>query len=202
MGDPSPRPPGTLSTPELVDRIASELGLVFSRETIRNWTRRPENPLPVVYQGRSGQAHLFDWVTFLRWYEEEVARQDRAVASPDGAPDIDTMDWHTARTISARMQARRDQILTAKLEGKHGEVRAMELAAEDRARRAVAMLLAIPSRLSPRLAALTDELEIDRLLDQELRAVCAQIELDARAALDAPEPDPLTPAQPPQEAAA
>jgi hypothetical protein len=61
----------------------------------------------------------------------------------------------------------------------------MERLAEDSARQATQALLALPSKLAPRLAGMSDELEIDRLLDTELRAVCQALEAATRRALTA-----------------
>ncbi|NCC41473.1 MAG: hypothetical protein EOM21_19020 [Gammaproteobacteria bacterium] len=202
MGDPSNRPEGALTTSELVAAIAREFGDIYSNQTIRNWAARPEDkhPLPMVAKGKAGQAHLYDWVEFLTWFEAEKERQERAVASvaqpqtgaDPAAPNIDALDWHAARTVSAREQAKRDILITAQLEAKVGDLETMARVAEDRARLAVQQLLAIPSRISPRLVNIADELVIDRLLDAEIRAVCQQIERDANAAIaadDEPEPE-------------
>ena len=193
MGDPSNRPEGTLTTPELIDAIEREFGLRLSREALRSWTRRETDPLPLAYQGKKGQPHLYSWVDFLEWFDRETNRQDQstaAIAATDGEQQeahIDTLDWHSARTISAREQAKRDILATAKAEERYGEIDAMNRIAEDRARQAVQQLLAIPSRLAPRLAAISDETTIDQLLDEEIRSVCQQIEaatLQSLATLD------------------
>ena len=160
MGDPSNRPEGTLTTTELVAQIAAEFGDIYSNQTIRSWSARPadQHPLPMVHKGKAGQAHLYAWSEFLAWYAEETERQAQAVANvaqsqapaDPAAPSIDTLDWHAARTISAREQAKRDILLTAQLEAKVGDLETMARTAEDRARLAVQQLLTIPSRVSPR----------------------------------------------------
>jgi phage terminase Nu1 subunit (DNA packaging protein) len=112
-------------------------------------------PLVPAYTGKNGQAR-FVWVGFLTWYDQygDVSNtHGRAVTDPDD------LDWHCARTVSARAQAKRDILLTARLEGKYGDIKTMEQTGENAARQAVLTLLAIPSRIAPRLAALTDELE-------------------------------------------
>lgn len=172
-----------LKTTELQARIELELGLVIDASTIRYWVGRDEHPLPVAYRGKTGQSHKFAWTDFLAWYLEEQERSPlHSSASED---DIDQLDWHSARTISARERAKKDIIETRRLEGRYGEITAMEQAAEDRARQAVNRLMTLPSRLAPRLALMTDELEIDRLLDSELRALCGEIERAATLALGA-----------------
>jgi hypothetical protein len=178
----TPQFEGTLKTSELQARMELDLGLIVSPITIRAWIDRDEHPLPVAYRGKNGQAHRFRWLDFLTWYEAEQERT-AAFNRPD-ADDIDQIDWHTARTISARERAKKDILETRRLEGKYAEVTAMERAAEDRARHAVNQLRAISSRLAPVLVG-KDELEIDRLLDAEIRTVCAEIERAALAALDA-----------------
>lgn len=184
MADPSSRPEGSLTTAELVEKIHADLGLLFSRATVRMWADRPENPLPLLYRGKNGQAHYYDWLQFLEWFEAEQAR-DTARQADDAEPDIDQLDWHGARTVSARAQAKKDQILAKKVEGKYGDLEEMARTAEDRARHAVLQLRSLPARLAPRLALLHDEIEIDALLDQEIRAVCREIEKAALAALGA-----------------
>ena len=82
------------------------------------------------------------------------------------------------------MRPKKDIIETRRLEGKYADVAAMERTAEDRARQAVNLLRAIPSRLAPILVG-KEELEIDRLLDEEIRRVCAAIEQAARTGIDA-----------------
>lgn len=191
MADPSHRPEGCLNTRELCEEIEARLGLRVARETVRSWANRPEDqsPLPIHNRGKAGQSHWFRWVDFLAWYDQEQIRQEALAASyssqqGDGlAGTIDQLDWHSARTISAREQAKRDILLTAKLEGRYAEVDAMERLAEDSARQATQALLALPSKLAPRLVGLSDELEIDRLLDAEIRAVCQSLESAARRAL-------------------
>lgn len=178
---------GTLTTKELLARIDAELGLKFHPSAIRHWIAREERPLPVAYKGKSGQSHRFDWVAFLEWYEGEEA--ETAPGGEGGADDIDRMDWHGARTISARAQAKKDVILARKVEGRYGDVPEMRRTAEDRARQAVLALRGIPSRLAPKLALVTDEIEIDLLLDQEIRAVCQEIEEAALQAMEQELPD-------------
>ena len=192
MGDPSVKPEGTLTTPQLVAQIEAEFGLKLSSQSIRNYMGRPEDqhPLPCVYRGKNGQAHLFSWEDFLVWFDGETDRTndgqsplpgDDSTAAP--GHHIDTLDWHSARTISAREQAKRDMLITGKMEGKLGDTDVMARTAEDRARLAVQQLLAIPSRIAPRLLNLSDELQIDRIIDAEIRLVCQQIEADTRAAM-------------------
>lgn len=189
MADPSHRPEGCLNTGEMCHEIEARLGLRVARETVRSWANREQDPLPIFQRGKAGQSHWFRWVDFLEWYEAEQDRQDAiatafAAQSGDGqASTIDQLDWHSARTISAREQAKRDILLTAKLEGRYAEVDAMERLAEDSARQATQALLALPSKLAPRLAAISDELAIDRLLDSEIRAACQALEAAARRAL-------------------
>lgn len=176
---------GTLTTAELVAKIELELGLLLNPGTIRMWTGRDDNPLPVAYRGKNGQAHRFRWVEFLEWYEAysaaELPSSETASTDPE---NIDQLDWHNARTISARERAKRDIIETARLAGKYAEVAEMERIAEDRARHAVNLLRTIPSRLAPVLVG-KDELEIDRLLDAEIRRVCQRIEEAAQTAIGA-----------------
>ena len=176
-----------LKTTELQARIELELGLVIDGSTIRYWVGREEHPLPVAYRGKNGQSHKFRWPEFLAWYLQEQERSPLQSAASE--EDIDQLDWHSARTISARERAKKDIIETRRLEGRYGDITAMEQTAEDRARQAVNRLMTLPSRLAPRLAVIGDELEIDRILDAELRALCAEIEGAARQALDA-ETDP------------
>lgn len=193
---------GTLTTRQLVERIAETLTtedgqpLRITPAAVRSWIARDEDPLPPAYKGKNGQAHRFDWLEFLAWYDRELERQAQINTAPVqvAAAHIDTLDWHAARTISAREQAKRDRIETAKVEGRYGEVTAMARLAEDRARQAQMALLAIPSRLAPVLAVETDELKIDMLLSDELRTVCQQIARAALQALDA-ENDPLAAAE-------
>jgi hypothetical protein len=189
MGDPSSKPEGTLTTPQLVARIEAEFGLRLSSQSIRNYMARPNDPLPCAYKGKNGQAHLFAWEDFLTWFDAETDRagtlpEPTSPEDPAAAPHhIDSLDWHSARTVSAREQAKRDVLVTGKMEGKLGDIETMTRTAEDRARLAVQQLLAIPSRISPRLVNLADELAIDRIIDAEIRLVCQQIEADTRAAL-------------------
>lgn len=182
---------GLLKTTDLQARIELELGLIIDPSTIRAWIARDEHPLPVAYKGKNGQSHKFQWADFLAWYLEE---QERApVTSSATEADIDQLDWHSARTISARERAKKDIIETRRLEGRYGDITVMEQTAEDRARQAVNRLMALPSRLAPRLALMADELEIDRLLDTEFRALCAEIERAATQAIgdeSAPEEEP------------
>lgn len=176
---------GLLTTKEVLARMESDLGIILHPSTIRSWISRPADPLPVAYRGRNGQAHRFDWLAVLAWYEAEIERTAQIGSQSDAAADsdINTLDWHSARTISARERAKQDILETRRLEGKYGEITAMEQAAEDWARQAVNALMSISSRVAPRLVAIADELEIDRILDAEIRAVCTQIEVAASAGL-------------------
>lgn len=160
-----------LTTNQLLARIEEELGYVFDRETIVSWARRQSDPLPLAYRGRPGQSHKYDWLTFLSWFEAECERQDRV----RGSADINTLDYHDARTIEMRERAKRSIIETNRQAGELGEVARMEAAAEDLARQAVTKLLAIPARLAPLLAAESDETRCDTLLQNELRAICNEI---------------------------
>lgn len=172
---------GTLKTAELLAKIETELGLRIEQVTIRSWVNRAENPLVPAYTGKNGQAHRFVWVDFLSWYDQYGDVPNTHGREPT---DPDDLDWHGARTVSARAQAKRDILLTARLEGKYGDIKTMEQTSENAARQAVLALLAIPSRIAPRLAVLTDELAIDRLLDAEIRQVCADLEATALRAID------------------
>ena len=193
MADPSHRPEGCLNTNEMVAKIEEAFDLRVSRDTIRSWANRDDDPLPIAYRAqKAGQSHWFRWVDFLEWFEREQDRQEAiATAFADRAPGdhpataIDSLDWHSAKTISAREAAKRDILLTAKLEGRYADISTMERLAEDSARLATQALLALPSKLAPRLAGLSDELEIDRLLDTEIRHVCQALEAAARRALTA-----------------
>lgn len=177
---------GTITTSELVARIELELGLLLNPGTIRMWIGLKENPLPVAYRGKNGQAHRFRWVDFLEWYEAYSAVEQPSSDAESTDPEtIDQIDWHQARTISARERAKRDIIETARLAGKYAEVAEMERTAEDRARHAVNLLRTLPARLAPQLATMTDELAIDHLLDTEIRRVCQRIEEAAQTAIGA-----------------
>lgn len=177
---------GTLKTVELQAKIELELGLVVHARTIRSWVERPDNPLPVAYRGKNGQSHRFRWLDFLLWYESDQERLSAAADSGDDpeSVDLDRLDWHSARTISARERAKRDILETRKLEGKYGDIQTFDQAAEDFARQAVNRFRAIPSRIAPALVG-KDELEIDRLIDAEIRAACQEMEQSARSALAA-----------------
>lgn len=180
---------GTLKTSELQARLEVDLGLIVNARTIRHWVERPENPCPVAYKGKNGQAHRFRWVDFLLWYEAEQERQAAIGHGPASTEtDIDQIDWHAARTISARERAKRDRLETRRLEGKYGDIQTMEQAAEDFARQAVNLMRALPARLAPVLVGKT-ELEIDRLLDADIREICQTLERTARAALTALDAD-------------
>lgn len=175
--------PDLLKTQELIARIEDELGLVFDRNTITAWTRRDEDPLPVAYKGKAGQAHRYDWNDFLAWYDRETDRTEARTVS-----DIDSIDFHEARTIDMRERAKRSIIETEREAGTLGDVRAMESAGEDLARQAVNMLLAIPARMAPQLAAMNDETAIDKLLQDEIRQVCNVIANTNPG--DEPDPEP------------
>jgi phage terminase Nu1 subunit (DNA packaging protein) len=199
MSDPSSKEPGTLTTPELLAAIEEEFGLRLSREAIRSWVKRPDNPLPVAYKGKPGQAHLFRWLEFLEWFDRETESQQAATDKLATAADrpeleahIDTLDWHSAKTVSAREQAKRDILETAKAEGTYGDLATMAHVAEDTARQAVQQLMAIPARIAPQLAAIDDETEVDRLLDAELRNVCQQIAAAASRSADADDDAPAS----------
>lgn len=191
MADPSHRPDGCLNTGEMCTKIEEAFDLRIARETIRSWANRDDDPLPIAYRAqKAGQSHWFRWVDFLEWFEREQDRQEALATayaerqgSDNPATAIDSLDWHSAKTISAREAAKRDIILTAKLEGRYADVASMERLAEDSARLAVQALLALPSKLAPRLAHISDELAIDRLLDAEIRAVCQALEAATRRTL-------------------
>lgn len=193
MGDPTHRPDGCLNTGEMCAKIEEAFDLRIARDTIRSWANRADDPLPIAYRAqKAGQSHWFRWVDFLEWFEREQDRQEALAtafadrqAGDNPAAAIDSLDWHSAKTISAREAAKRDILLTAKLEGRYADVTTMERLAEDSARLAAQALLALPSKLAPRLAGMRDELEIDRLLDTELRAVCQALEAATRRALTA-----------------
>lgn len=172
---------GTLKTTELLAKIETDLGLCFDHKIVSAWVNRPENPLIPAYSGKNGQSRRFVWVDFLAWYDQYGDVPNTHGREPT---DPDDLDWHGARTVSARAQAKRDILLTARLEGKYGDIKTMEQTGENAARQAVLALLAIPSRIAPRLAALTDELAIDRLLDAEIRQVCADLEASALRSID------------------
>lgn len=172
-----------LKTQDLITRIEDEFGLIFDRNTITAWTRREDDPLPVAYKGKAGQAHRFDWNDFLAWYDRETDRTEARTIS-----DIDSIDFHEARTIDMRERAKRSIIETEREAGSLGDVDAMEAAGEDLARQAVNMLLAIPARLAPRLAAMSDETAVDELLQREIRQVCNVIANTKPG--DVPDPEP------------
>lgn len=186
--------PELLKTSELLARLELELGLVLDQSTIRAWSLREEHPVPVAYRGKNGQSHRFCWPDVLAWYLEE---QDRlAASSSPAATDLDALDWHSARTISARERAKRDIIETRRIEGRYADVTTMRQVAEDRARHAVNLLRTLPGRVAPQLATMSDEVAIDHYLDVEIRSICQSIERAALDSLEASEEDP------PQESAA
>lgn len=178
-------PPARLKTAELVARIHEVLGVKIDVRTISAWAARPHDPLPTAFRARRGQSHEFEWADAGPWLEREFARTAET--------DYRKMDLYAAKTSSAQSRARMDEIELAALEGRYGDLAAMEQMAEDCARQAVNRLMALPSRLAPRLALMTDELAIDRLLDDEIRTICAEIEAAATTALGA---DPFDEAPP------
>ncbi len=175
-----------LNTLALVARLHEDQGREYDRHTITAWTRRENNPLPLAYQGRPGQSNKYDYAEVLAWLEQEDARVDAR------SSDIDEMDWHLARTVEQREKAKQAQMATLARAGDLGVVAEMEKAAADLGYQAVQMLLNIPARLAPKLAELSDEIEIDHLLQQEIRAACnaiaklqtrtAHIDLESEAA--------------------
>lgn len=174
-----------LSTRELLDRIREVFRVTLDPRTITAWVARDRDPLPVTLRARRGQGHKYDWATVHPWLERELTRTINS-------DDIDTMDMYGAKTVSARARAKMDTIELAVIEQRYGEITAMEQAAEDCARQAVNRLMALPSRLAPRLALMTDELQIDRLLDDEIRQICNEIDQAARAGLTDQDPTAAT----------
>lgn len=175
----------TLKTQELITRIEDELGLVFDRNTITAWTRREEDPLPVAYKGKGGQAHRYSWTDFLAWYDREIDRTEARTLD-----DIDSIDYHEARTIDMRERAKRSMMETQREAETLVEVSPLQAAVEDLGRQAVNMLLAIPARIAPQLATMTDETAVDALLQSEIRTVCNLI-ANAKPGDDLdPEPEP------------
>jgi len=167
-----------LKTADLLERIEADYGLRLDARTVQYWTTRLEDPMPVAYKGKSGQANRYNWDSAREWVERNVIN-----AKPDGSNVIDAADWHQARTISARTKAKRDLLELGVLEEKYGDLAEVARTAEDRARHAVLQLRAIPSRLAPRLALLSDEIECGRLLAEEIRTVCQEIERSSRLAI-------------------
>ncbi len=166
-----------LNTLALVARLREDLGREYDRHTITAWTRREKSPLPLAYQGRPGQSNKYEYAEVRAWLEQEDARVDAQTS------DIDEMDWHLARTVEQREKAKQAQMVTLARAGDLGVVSEMEKAAADLGYQAVQMLLNIPSRLAPKLAEISDEIEIDHLLQQEIRAACNTIaQLQARTA--------------------
>ena len=163
-----------IKTSELVAKIRDEFNVKIDVRTVTAWVSRQTDPLPTAFHAKRGQSRLFDWEQARPWIEREISR-------PLGA-GIEGLDWHGARTISARAKARKDLLELGVLERRYVDARAVERTAEDRARQAVNLLRTIPSRVAPTLVG-KDELEIDRLLDAEIRRVCAAIEQAAREAI-------------------
>jgi phage terminase Nu1 subunit (DNA packaging protein) len=159
-----------LTTGQLTERIREEWGYEYDRATILYWVRRESNPLPLAYQGRSGQSNRFDWAAVRPWLEAEFEAQSAA-----SIQDIDRMDWNMARTMEMREKAKQAQMETQRRAGELASRREMELEAEDLAAIAAQMLLAIPDRIAAALAHESDEIRIVQMLDRELRAVCNAI---------------------------
>ncbi|NEV62265.1 hypothetical protein [Thiorhodococcus minor] len=139
--------------------------------------------MPCAYRGKNGQAHKFDWQDCRPWIEQNIVDSGALEETA-----IDDMDWHQARTVSARERAKRDRIETAALERRYVEAAALSGVVEDLARQAVLALRALPARIAPRLAALDDELAIGQALDEEIRTLCTEIERGALRILEE-EPD-------------
>jgi phage terminase Nu1 subunit (DNA packaging protein) len=159
-----------LNTLDVLARLESDLNRVYDRRTITNWTCRADNPLPLAFKGTRGQGNKYDYDEVLAWLMEEDARQALQRRNPD-----EEIDYHTARTIEQRERAKQKIIETGVMEGKYGEIQRMQAAAEDLGRQAVQELLNIAPRLSPKLATIADEVEIDQLLQTEIRAICNKI---------------------------
>lgn len=162
-----------LNTLALVALLRENLGREYDRHTITAWTRREKDPLPLAYQGRPGQSNKYNYDEVLSWLEHEDARVDARIDAQSS--DIDEMDWYLARTVEQREKAKQAQMITLSRAGDLGVVSEMEKTAADLGYQAVQMLLNIPSRLAPKLAELSDEIEIDHLLQQEIRAICNTI---------------------------
>jgi phage terminase Nu1 subunit (DNA packaging protein) len=159
-----------LTTNQLLDQIERELGLTLDRNTITAWTRRADMPMPIAYRGKPGQGHRYDWLVVKPWLEAEIAR----TSNTDGQ-DIDAMDWAQARTVKERERAKQAQMDTLSRSGAVGSIHVMELEAENLGRQAVEMLLVIPDRIAPQIAAEDDEVRCYQIIDEEMRRVCNKI---------------------------
>ena len=99
-----------------------------------------------------------------------------AQTTPAAPPTADAvMSYHVAKTLREAAEAKIAQLKLAEIQGRL--VRADDVRAS-LARRAAAFregLLQIPSRLSAQLAAETDQAKVHTMLDNELRAVMAQL---------------------------
>lgn len=172
-----------IKTAQLLQRVEQEYGIVLTRQAVASWVARERDPLPTHYRGKNGQSHKFDWDLCRPWIEANLVE-----AGTTDAASIDTMDWHQAKTVSARERAKRDRIETAALERRYVEAAALSGVVEDLARQAVLALRALPARIAPRLAPLDDELEVGKVLDEEIRTLCTEIERGALRILEE-EPD-------------
>lgn len=159
-----------LTTNQLIARIGLEFGLTLDRNTITAWTRRSDLPMPIVYKGKPGQGHRYDWAQVKPWLEGEIARTSKI----DGK-SIDEMDWAQARTVKERERAKQAQMDTMRRSGEVGSIREMELEAEDLGRQAVEMLLVMADRVAPLVAAQENEVACANIIDREVRAVCNRI---------------------------
>ena len=178
------------NTRGLILRIEEEFGLKVDRTTINGWRYRSDNPLPVAYQGKQGQAIKYDVDAALSWVAEENARiESRRKTDADGQ----IIDFHEARTREMAARARKAELEAQRMAGSLVPVREIELAIEDLGRRAVEMFLSIPDRLAPKLAEETDETACSSLIDEELRRVCnrvSQMVCDLTKTDDALDEDP------------
>jgi hypothetical protein len=68
-----------LTTKQLQARLVQTFGddYRFTERTLRNWTTRPEEPMPCRRKStRAGEPYLYDWDDVVNWLEAEADRQD------------------------------------------------------------------------------------------------------------------------------
>lgn len=159
-----------LTTNQLIEKIFSDFGYTFDRTTISWWTRREEDPLPVVYRGKAGQSHRYSWDAFEAWFARH--REREAERSAEG---VDAMDYNEARTIEQREKAKQSQIATLEKSQELGDRKGMENEVADLVLTAREKLLTVPDRMAALVAAETDESKCYQMLRAEMILVCGEM---------------------------
>ena len=167
----SPRKFDSLSAAD----VAELLGV--TEKSVRNWMNK--NGLQFV-DGQRGRS--LKWPDVLEWYvryraetRTEAPEKTRVKSGPDSGPELPPENYEAALARKTRAEADLKELDLAERRGQVAGISDVRKTLSTLARAIQSKILAMPARLTTRLAGAEDRSEVEAILKAECQIVCSEL---------------------------